>query len=455
MIRCNRFALSVSIAFCAVILAALAEAQTALKTIENPAGGRIVYGPVDGATSEAGAMGSILSSLHRQYGDKPQVGKVFQVRGSNSAAVFFTLVKRNSGNASIAGLVIASAGGSGGVEAALLSDDASRFGSTVNPMLKSLFAVWHPGVQTSAVTAVSAPAQTLSRYVLPDRSASVSLPAGWKVEPSSGGGTIFATGPKGEAVALDFPMRAWNSSDPRVQQTMQYAQGAGRNTAYAHALYYPHGADLGKTFVDLLQMRHRMNNEPSIDIQVKSETPVPSAGASRCAQLQGQLDAHNGKGMMEFNTVFCSGPLSRMGQYGNFAFHTAVPVAIAAQERATMSSILGSFEVNMQVVNGESAAIAAPAIERIHAIGRAAAAQAQQAHEMNDRHNAGVEAHWDSQDKHNQAFSNYLLDQTVISDNENTGHATVWNQTADALVKGNPSRYGYVETPNFWKGVDY
>jgi hypothetical protein len=193
-----------------------AGAQTALKNIDNPSGGKIVYGLVDGASSEAGAMGIILSSLHGQYGDKPQVGKVFQVRDSNSVAVFFTL---------------------------------------------------------------------------------------------------------------------------------------------------------------------------------------------------GRLEAQDGKGKMVFNTVFCSGGLSPMGQYPNVAFHTAVPEAIAAQQAATMGAIMNSFQVNTNVVNCQAAALAAPAIEQIHAIGRAAAAQAQQAH--------------------------------------------AWNQTADALVKGNPSRFGYVDTPNFWKGVDY
>jgi hypothetical protein len=439
----------------ALIAAVAATSQTALKTIDNPSGGKIVYGLVDGAGSEAAAMGMILSSLHRQYADRPQVGKVFQVRDSNSAAVFFTLIKRNQDNAPIAGMLIASPSAAG-VEAALLTDEAARFGTTINPMLKSLFAAWHPSPQISAGPAIkSAPVQALQPYVLPDKSASVALPAGWKVDPSSGGGTILATGPNGEGVALDFPLHAWNSSDPRVQRTMQFAQGAGRNTGYARALYYPYGGDLGKTFVDLLQLRARMNNRPALSMQVESETAAPAAAGSHCARLQGHLDTNEGKGRQEFNTVFCSGSLSPMGQYGNIAFHTTVPEAGAAQQRATMAAILNSFQVNMGVVNREAAALAAPAIEQIHAIGRAAAAQAQQAHEMSDRQHQSVEARWDSQDKHNQAFSNYLLDQSVISDNQNSAHATVWNQTADALVKGNPSRFGYVETPNFWKGVDY
>ena len=443
----------------ALLVAHAARAQTPLKSLDGPGGGRIVYGAVDGAHTEAQAMGQVLGVLHRQYGDKPQVGRVFQVKGTGSAAVFFTLVNHNQKDAHIAGLLIASASGGGQVEAALLSDDAARFGKSVNPMLKTLFQVWHPNTGAassgrSAPSAGSAPAQPLEPYVLPDRSASVSLPARWKVEPTSGGGTILADGPDGESVALDFPMLAMNSNDPRVRKTMQFAQGAGRNTVYARALYYPYGNDPGRTFADLLQMMRRMRGLPQAMIQVAGETPVPG-GQSRCTRLEGHIDPKDGKGEREFNTIFCSGALSPMGQYMNIAFHTAVPLPLARERRATMTAILDSFKVNSAVVNQQAAAIAAPAIAQIHAIGRAAAEQAAQAHAAEDRHNASVEARWDSQDKHNQAFSNYLLDQSVIADNENNGHATVWNKTAEALVAGNPDRFSYVETPNFWKGVDY
>jgi hypothetical protein len=436
----------------AVVATLVVHSQGALNTIDNPGGGRIVYGVVNGAHTEAGAMGEVLGSMHRQYGDKPQVGRVFQVRGTRSSAVFFTLVKRNQGDTHIAGLLIASQSGPDHVEAALLSDDAKRFGTSVNPMLKKLFAVWHPGGSPSG--GAGARVQALTAYVLPDRSASVGLPPGWKVDPTSGGGTILADGPDGEAVALDFPMLAMNSNDPRVRRTMQFAQGAGRNTAYARALYYPYGNDLGRTFVDLLSMMRRMRGLPEASMEVTSESAVPS-GQSRCARLEGRIDPKDGKGMREFNTVFCSGALSPMGQYMNLAFHTAVPVGIAARRRATMGAILDSFQVNMTVVNRQAAALAAPAIEQIHAIGRAAAAQAAQAHALEDAHNQSVEARWDQQDKRNQAFSNYLLDQSVIADNQNNGHATVWNQTAEALVKSDPNRFGYVDAPNFWKGVDY
>jgi hypothetical protein len=445
------------------LTAATTRAQTPLKTINNPGGGTIVYGHVDGQSTEPGAMGAILRVLHNQNGDRPQVGRVFRVNGTNSVAIFFTLVKRNQGNAQIAGMLIASKVSDTNVEAALVTDDASRFGTTINPMLKTLFTEWHPGGANgagpgrSAASAGYAPTVApLHQYVLPDRSAAVSLPDGWQVSPTSGGGTIIATGPNGEAVSLGYPFLAMDSRNPRVQQTMRAVQQGGlRNTAYAKGLYYPYGADLGKTLVDLNRMKRQMAGMSVPTMTISSETPLPGGGSDRCAHLLGQIDANDGKGPLEMDSVYCMGPLSPMGQYGSVVYHTAVPVALANKERATMGAVLASFSEDMNVVNSEAAAIAKPAIDHIHAIGRAAAQQAATAHAMNDAHNASVEAHWDSMDRQSQGFSNYLLDQTVIQDNNTGTHQTVWNKAADDMVKHDPERYQYVNTPDYWKGVDY
>jgi hypothetical protein len=266
---------------------------------------------------------------------------------------------------------------------------------------------------------------------------------------------MLIQGPNGETAQLGFPFLAMNSADPRVQRTMAFAQGAGRNTVYARGLYYPYGDDPARTFVALLQMFRQRNGGTPASIQVESETAVQTYGPQHCVHLTGHADPQDGKGRREFNTVFCVGPLSPMGQYMNIAYHTAVPVQFADRERATMGAILESYSINQAVVAQEANAIAAPAIEAIHAIGRQAAQQAAAAHAAEDAQMQSVEQRWDSQDKGNQAFSNYLLDQTVIQDNENDAHATVWNGTADALVREYPDRFGYVDTPNYWKGVDY
>ena len=458
MPHARKLSINVCIAFLLALVGAIAAvAQSGLKTIDNAKGGKIIYGQVAGQTTEAGAMGAVLRSLHSQYGDKPIVGKVFQVRGTNSDAVFFTLVKRNQGGAQVAGMLIVSKVAVDHVEAALVTDDAARFNSTINPMLTTLFGVWHPsGDARASGQASDASAAALHQFVLPDHSASVSLPEGWNVTPASGMGTIIANGPKGEAVALGYPFLASDTNNPSVKQTMNTLQRGGlRNTAYAKALYYPYGGDLGKTFEDLLQMKRSRDGQGPLPMKISSETPVQFPPPWHCAHLGGQIDAQDGKGMREMNTVFCSAPPGRFGSYMNLAYHTAVPVAFADQERATMGAILASFTPNEAVIQAQAGAIAAPAIAQIHEIGKRAAQQAADAHAANDAHNRSVEKQWDTQDKSNQAFSNYLLDQTVILDNQHNAHGTVWNQTADALVRSDPQRYEYVDTPNYWKGIDY
>jgi hypothetical protein len=145
-----------SVAFCAP----LAHTQAGLKPINSPQGGKIAYGQVVGQTTEAAAMGAVLRSLHSQLGDRPQVGKLFQVRGTESVAAFFSVNKRTQGGGQIAGMIIATKASNTAVEAALVYDDAARFPKTLTPMMKTLMAVWHPlNAASSAGLGATAPAR--------------------------------------------------------------------------------------------------------------------------------------------------------------------------------------------------------------------------------------------------------------------------------------------------------
>ena len=204
--------------------------QSPLRNMPGPQGGTIIYGSVDGANTAPAAMGAILKQLHSKYGERPVVGRVFKVRGTDSDAVFFTLTPHVPSMKPVAGMLLVSSA-SGHVEAALLSDDASRFGTSINPMLQTLFSNWKPDgkpIQASAQNGpasgthtdaeISGPAAPLHPYRLPDNSASVMLADGWQVTPQSGGGTILARGPNGEVLALGFPYLAYNSNDPRTNR---------------------------------------------------------------------------------------------------------------------------------------------------------------------------------------------------------------------------------------------
>ena len=189
-----------------IAVAFRAEGQTPLTAIDVPEGGKVVYGRVDGAKSPAEAMSSILRVVHSNCREKPQVGKVFKVRGTESVAVFFTVVNHPQGNKQVAGMLIASASKDGGMEAALVSDDAARFGNSVNPMLRRLFAEWHPGgpapVSAPAAGGKGAPPAALHRVMTPDGSASVAIPDGWNFQGQ--GGTALVVGPHYETVSLNL-----------------------------------------------------------------------------------------------------------------------------------------------------------------------------------------------------------------------------------------------------------
>jgi hypothetical protein len=435
-----------------------AAAQAGLSTIDTPQGGKIVYGQVTGQTTEAGAMGSIFRSLHTSLGDRPQVGKLFQVHGTESIAAFFSVTRKIGGTGQIAGLLIATKTSSDRVEAALVTDDAARFPKTLSPMMKTLFNAWHPFAGAGDSGGAGGPEAQLHQTVLPDHSASVSLPEGWQVSQQSAGGSIIATGPHDEQASLGLVFLASDTNNPNVQRTMRVVQSGGlRNTSYANAFYYPYGGDARRTFVDVLHHAQERGGQQPAKYNITSSSPSPSQDPRlRCANIGGTYDSLDGKGEHAFMSVFCvSQPTPAAGIWASSLTAISAPVAIEPREHATLGAILQSFNVNQAVVRNQAAQIAAPAIAQIHAIGEAARRQADNAHQMEDIHNSSVYQHWDSNDRRSQEFENYQLGYSVIADTGNNAHGTFWNEDADALVKSNPDRFEYVNAPNYWKGIDY
>ncbi|HEY2858627.1 MAG TPA: hypothetical protein VGJ21_09440 [Terracidiphilus sp.] len=440
------------------LTASLVGAQQ-LKTINPPGGGTIVYGQVGGETTEAGAMGAVLRSVHQNVGEKPQVGKLFDVRGTESVALFFSATRRNGNGGQVAGMIIATKVSSDRVEAALITDEATRFHRSLQANIKTLFAQWHPfnGAGGGASSGAAGPAAQLHQQVLPDNSASVSLPDTWRVlSQMSGGGTLCAGSPEGETAFLGISFLATDPRNPAAQQTIRMLQ-AGRlqGTAYANASFIPYGADLPKAYVYLFNKSRASGGMPAAEFNIANSSPMSQTSQEQCVHMTGTVDFKDQKGAREMNAVFCEEAPNRVGTWMGLAYVTTIPMPLAAKDRATVGAILQSFNVNQQVVAAESHRIAAPVIAQIHAIGAAAAAQAQAAHERNDIQNSSVYQRWDSMDRRSQEFENYQLGYSVISDNENTAHGTFWNEDADALVKANPNRFEYVSAPNYWKGIDY
>ena len=218
-----------------------------LTTINPSGGGKIMYGLVPGQSTEAGAMGYILKNLHQSIGDKPQVGKLFDVKGTDSVATFFNITRHDQGPGkpalAVSGLLIATKVSTNNVQAALVSDDASRFSKTLPGMMKTLMTQWHPlaGAEAAGPSGggggAEGPAAQLRTVTTQDQSASIGLPQGWQMG-QGGQGTIFASGPNGENISLDLTFSATDPNNPAAQRTRQIvAQGGLRNTVYANAFY--------------------------------------------------------------------------------------------------------------------------------------------------------------------------------------------------------------------------
>ena len=238
------------------------QAPTQLTTINGAQGGKIVYGTVAGATTQPAAMSKLLSMVHTNCGEKPQIGRVFQFTGTNSVGVFFTVTDHPEGNIPLAGLVIATATGPNQVQAAMIYDTAARFGTTANPMLQQLFSAWNPGGTPAArggtpgagPASASAPAGAgvalppMRQVTLPDGTAALSLPAGWNIVPNeSVMGQTTVTGPQGELLGLNYGYNAEDPNNRAVQNQMRMG------IKFQNTIVYLSNADLTKSFTNVFQ----------------------------------------------------------------------------------------------------------------------------------------------------------------------------------------------------------
>ena len=470
--------------FFVVTCSSVPSAPSALTTLRGKQGGTIVYGVVDGATSPATAMARILRNVQNSCGEKPQVGRVFRVRGSNSDAVFFTVTNHAGGNVPVAGMLIASQTGPQAVEAAMVSDGATRFSSTMNPLLSQLFGVWDPGgaapapagkasAQEGAGGGVTLP--PMHQVSLADGTGTISLPAGWHLDPQqSGMGMASVKGPQGEWLALNNYCFPWDTNNPVVQGRLR------QNIRFQNEIDIPSNVDMTKYFAAIFQRIRLSRGQGPVPLQVASVQAVPGS-QGQCVSVTGQLNPDNTT-MRELSGLMCRATPNQSGNYMFTFTRSLLPLGASEQQRATANAILASYKPDMQRAQAIAGAQTAPIIAQMNqtyqAHTQALMAMTQQqiafsqqrtnatlarAQQVGAEHDAQNEA-WrrgeDMQSRQVQGFSNYILDQTVVQDNNmygngTVGHGTLWNSEADALVKANPNRFEYVPTQNYWRGTDY
>ena len=401
------------------------------KVVENPGGGQYIYGPIDGKGAMPDALVYMLRQIHSYVGDRPEVGKFLQSRDGSTVSTFFTATAKKRGNLPVMGLLIVSRAADGSASAGVILDERSRFGSSEPAMMKSLLAVWQPiGGEPSAVhhgpaTPNHAPAP-LVQTTGGDRSASISLPAGWRVT-SVSHGTLTAAGPNGEMLALG----------------MLY-QG------------FAMGPDLFENFVNIANQYRRKNGMQPGTYTVTSKTNVPG----NAIQVMYNVDLNDGVGLRKGSV--------RLGLWGPQAMSvdaSNIPARFADEENATLLAVIRSYQQNEPMMAQQRQG----AMNRVQADAARANAQAAALNARREASNAAFDqhmgalnaqsssfnSHMDDIDRSSKINQDYILDRTVVRDNENAERGTVSNSYADSLVRGNPDRFQIVPNQDLIKGKDF
>jgi hypothetical protein len=465
------------------VCAPMARTKTSLKSIDTPQGGKIVFGKMDGAASQKDALVSGLRDLHKKAGEKPQVGRAFRLRNTDSIAVFFTVVDHSKENKPVAGLLIAASTGPKQVETALVSDDASRFGKSANPMLQMLSEAWHPsglkasidptwcGHSSRAVLPArgSTPRETdelaaaklwaAELAVLPqaaaqsgptfklhaarssDGTASVGLPDSWKLRPDSGSGTIIFNGPNGESAVLNQTYLAIDPASPELQL---YTKNAGRENI--SRFVYPASTNIAKAFPDLVQLIRHQNGLDPTDLVIDRADELPSPQGNRCVHVLGQVNP-DGKGMQEMNTILCATEPVH-GKYSILLFHTLLPLAVAGQERATMGAVLASFRVH--AMEHQRPDVVTPGYEA-HLFAKQQEMGFYGAIEQSFQFARSFNALEGCHPSDPWGYNSYQLSSATLQEIEKIVQGTAWSAAADALIQADPNRFQFAD--NLGAGV--
>ncbi len=464
-------------------------ADEGLKTINNPGGGQIVYGPLGEVSSLKTAMGYVLRTVHSHFEDRPRIGKFFQAKDGHSVATFFSVTAKSQGGGAISGLAIVSMAEGNGAAGAILYDDAARFNKSEPLMMKTLNEAWHvatarpaapagvapagaapagsavaasPPVATPSGSAPSAPVaktgpQQLHMMTAGDRSAHIGLPTGWRIT-AVGAGQLTAEGPNGEMIGLGLIYQQIRNPGMRMP-TFGGVRGAP-------SLVAPYGGNLFTSFTSLTNQvrRSRRQSEGTFKL-TRSENLPANQQEQRVIQVAFDVDFHDGKGSRKGSARIGAMHVRGLDTWAMTISTSNIPSRLAAAEDATMKAILRSYSQDGKVIARETNQV----IAGIHANARAAQIRADAQSAANDAHNrafdqhmkdidsnnSAFEAHMDSIDRSSKSFQNYQLDREIIQDNDRNERATTSNGFGDALVKANPDRFQYVKQEDFIKGVDY
>ncbi len=440
-----------------------------LKIVDNPGGGQFGYGSLTGQGTKEDALVYMLHQVHGHFGDKPLVGKFFQSRDHSSLATFFTVNARNMGGKMVAGLVIVSIPKSGAPQAAVLYDYANRFVSTEPSMMKALSAAWQGAGGSAGGTeapegqgaGARGTAEHLTWATAGDRSATIGLPQGWRIT-AVAGGQLTAEGPRGEMVGLGLLYQ--QIIDPRNPQAQSMARMPGFNRT-PHIIC-PLTGDLFSAYVSVTnQVRHNLGLSQGTFNLTSSTNLPPDGGPVRPLQAIFTVDLHDGKGPRKGSARIGVLQIRGIPTWAMTVSSSNVPAQFADAEAATMTAVINSYSQDAKVIAQEGAAD----LETIRQVGIRSRMVAEEADQRREASSQAYEAHRQALNQNSSEFNehmgnidwsskltqDYILDRSVVRDNDWDAAATASNKFADSLVRANPNRFEIVQNQELIRGRDY
>jgi len=249
---------------------------------------------------------------------------------------------------------------------------------------------------------------------------------------------MSAAGPNGEVIHIGVYVPVMDPTNPQQRQMIQMETQGGRMPLPGMYVAVPYGGEPFQMLKAISAQLMAKQRKPPVSIElIEAENQ-----ANHCTLFKTHLDAHDGKGVMFSSIYMCIMPPFMPGTYAVTLNQATLPEPLVEKETPTVQAMFQSYRTNDAVINAE----AKQNIDNIHAIGERARIQHDASDAAWNTHQQAYYNQQDSQDKRNQAFSNYLRDETVVQDNERNERGTVFNQYADSLVKADPNRFQYVNT---------
>jgi hypothetical protein len=182
---------------------------------------------------------------------------------------------------------------------------------------------------TTAQQTTPAPSIPLQTYKAADTSASVGVPAGWKVTKAEYG-IIQMSGPNGEAISLGNTLFVRNGP-----------YQPGQKTSGLIAMTLPNQATITQKVEAVWQMGAAASGDPTAHVSLISATPVPLGNIAQCGIFLGSQTG--AKGAANWEMRFCSMPMDTNGIFKLFWLDAIIPASLATQERATAEAVLSSY----------------------------------------------------------------------------------------------------------------